>query len=483
MKKKLIIIILSVILTAGSATGIIIATRHKHEYTSKITQPTCTEKGYTTYTCECGDTYVGDYIDELNHDELVHQAQAPTCVDVGWEEYVTCERDGCNYSTYVEIPATGEHIWDDGEVTTLPTCTEKGVKTFTCTVCKTATYTEAVDELNHDDLVHQAQEPTCVDVGWEEYVTCEREGCDYSTYKEISATGVHTWDDGKITTEPTCTEKGVKTFTCTVCKTTTYTEEVPENGHDYEDVVTGPTCEEQGYTTHICYCGYRYIDTYVNISHKFVDREQCSSCGCDYYSEGLTYILSADSTSYIVIDIGSCQDTDLVIPAIYQKKPVVKIESRAFSGGSNIERVLIPNSVTFIGSAAFAGCSSLVEMTLPFAGEKAGVTGSDTYQYPFGYIFGTTRYDGSMGARQAYRGSNISEFTYSYYYIPTSLKKVTINGSYILSGAFSFTNLTNVVIGDNVTSIGDNAFAYCSALSSIVICFPKLQCINKHRDT
>ena len=107
MKKKLIIIILSVILAAGSATGIIIATRHRHEYNSQITQPTCTEKGYTTYTCECGDTYVDDYIDELNHDELVHQAQEPTCDDIGWEEYVTCKREGCNYSTYVEIPATG----------------------------------------------------------------------------------------------------------------------------------------------------------------------------------------------------------------------------------------------------------------------------------------------------------------------------------------------------------------------------------------
>ena len=96
-------------------------------------------------------------------------------------------------------------------MTTEPTCTEKGVKTFTCTVCKT-TKTE-----------------------------------------EIAATGVHTWDEGKVTTEPTCTEAGVKTYTCTVCKETK-TEAIAALGHTWDDgkVTTEPTCTKAGVKTYTC---------------------------------------------------------------------------------------------------------------------------------------------------------------------------------------------------------------------------------------
>ncbi len=83
-----------------------------------------------------------------------------------------------------------EHAWDAGEITTEPTCTEKGVKTFTCSVCE-ATKTS-----------------------------------------DVRANG-HTWDAGEITTEPTCTEKGAKTFTCTVCEATKE-EEVDALGHDWD---------------------------------------------------------------------------------------------------------------------------------------------------------------------------------------------------------------------------------------------------------
>ena len=74
----------------------------------------------------------------------------------------------------------------------------------------------------------------------------------------------HTWNDGVITTEPTCTVAGVKTFTCTKCGETK-TEAVEALGHDYQDVVTAPACETQGFTTHTCSrCGDHYVDTYVD---------------------------------------------------------------------------------------------------------------------------------------------------------------------------------------------------------------------------
>ena len=80
-----------------------------------------------------------------------------------------------------------------------------------------------------------------------------------------SKTCQHVWDNGKVTKEPTETETGIKTYTCTLCGETK-TETIPKLAHEhsYKDVVTAPTCTEKGYTTHTCACGDSYVDTYVN---------------------------------------------------------------------------------------------------------------------------------------------------------------------------------------------------------------------------
>ena len=136
---------------------------------------------------------------------------------------------------------------------------------------------------------------------------------------------------------------------------------------------------------------------------------------------------------------------------------------------SSLTRVVIGNGVTSINSGAFDGCSSLEEITLPFIGAKAGVTASNTYQYPLGYIFGTSSYTGSTATTQYYYGSSTSSLTSSTYYIPSSLKTVTVIGGNILRGAFyNCSNLTSVVIGENVTGIGSDAFYGCSGLDSII---------------
>ena len=135
-----------------------------------------------------------------------------------------------------------------------------------------------------------------------------------------------------------------------------------------------------------------------------------------------------------------------------------------------VTEIIVPNYVNSISSGAFSGCTSLTSITLPFIGAKAGVTSRDTYQYPFGYIFGTSSYTGSYSATQYYYGSSTSSTTYDYYYIPSSLKSVTISGGNILFGAFrNCSSLTSVVIPDSVTSIGEYAFYNCDSLTSITI--------------
>ena len=149
---------------------------------------------------------------------------------------------------------------------------------------------------------------------------------------------------------------------------------------------------------------------------------------------------------------------------------VVSIGDYAFYGCSGLTSVTIPGSVTSIGNSAFSGCSGLTAISLPFVGDKPH-TASDLYQYPFGYIFGTSSYTGGTATTQYYYGNSTSSTTYTTYYIPSTLKSVTITGSsYIPYGAFyDCSGLMSVTIPDGVTSIGRSAFSDCSGLTSVTI--------------
>ena len=145
-----------------------------------------------------------------------------------------------------------ENHWDDGKITTTPTCTKTGVKQYTCTICS-ETKTEEIAALGHDYSSDWTIDTAaaCETVGSKSH-HCTR--CDSKIdVTEIPASG-HSWNDGSITTEPTCTDEGVKTFTCNACGKTR-TEAVAALGHNYSSdwtIDTAAACETVGSKSHHC---------------------------------------------------------------------------------------------------------------------------------------------------------------------------------------------------------------------------------------
>ena len=176
----------------------------------------------------------------------VDVAEVPaTCTEPGTTAGTKCDVCGTILSGVEEIPAKG-HQWDEGKVTTEPTCTAEGEKTFTCTDCKT-TKTEAIDPKGHTPVDVAAKDATCTEKGNTAGTKCSVCDTILSGVEEIPAKG-HQWNDGEITTAPTCTEKGVKTYTCSVCDETK-TEAIDATGHTPVDVAAkDATCTEKGNT-------------------------------------------------------------------------------------------------------------------------------------------------------------------------------------------------------------------------------------------
>ena len=191
-----------------------------------------------------------------------HENTVPaTCGEAGRTETI-CDNCGEVVSTK-EIPATGAHTWDNGTVTTEPTETTPGVRTFTCAVCG-QTRTETIPATGaHDYQFTKTVAPTCTTDGYDLY-TCS--GCGATEKRNSKPALGHKWDSGTVTTEPTETTPGVRTYTCTVCGEVK-TEVIPATGahtHKWDagKVTTEPTATTPGVRTYTCtICGATRTET------------------------------------------------------------------------------------------------------------------------------------------------------------------------------------------------------------------------------
>ena len=233
--------------------------------------------------------------------------------------------------------------------------------------------------------------------------------CEESETKTIAATGVHAFGEWQTVTEATC-QPGERKHTCKICQQV-QTESVNPNG-----------------------------------AHNYVNGA-CAYCGEKKPTEGLIYSDLGDS--YYVLSIGTATDTDIVIPSIYEGKPVVGIVNEAFVDCETLTSIFIPSSVTYIGHDAFSGCVGLIT-------EENGV------YYVDKWVVGAE--DGITSAVLRTDTVGVVDYAFADQWL---LEIVTLPFGMVTIGAGAFEDcgkLTSLTIPDSVTTVGVRAFFGCEAL-------------------
>ena len=294
---------------AGNRSGIYTVTledAHAHQYTAKVTPPTCTTGGYTEYTCtECGDSYIGDKTAALGHDYR-STTSSVSCTTGGTIRF-TCSRCG---DTYIEdIPATG-HSYQSKTVS--PTCTAGGYTRHTCIRCGDSYTTNQTSALGHSYAVSSERDPTCTS-GSVTIFRCSRCGDTYSD-EDSDALG-HSYDADVV--DPTCTAGGYTAFSCRRCGYSYTGNSTAALGHSYKAATTPSSCTAEGYTTYKCTrCGASYTDSPTQATgHSYVAEivpstctergytvYTCSKCGDSYRTNetqplGHAYVISTEGAT------------------------------------------------------------------------------------------------------------------------------------------------------------------------------------------
>ena len=313
-----------------------------HEPTVVPTTPaTCTQPGVGQEVCALCGMVLNESVSipALGHDLVQHDGQAPTCNTGGWAAYETCSR--CDYTTYAALPPTGNHTpgaaarenevaatcehggsYDEvirctvcqAVISSTPkttptaahrygawtaeqaaTCNATGVKGYyQCSVCQKyfdANQNEITDLTIQKDAGNHVgpmrtdnrKAATCSAEGYTGDTVCTACGNTVARGTTIGKTA-HQWNGGTVTTQPTCTAAGVKTYKCNNC-TATKTEPVAALGHAWGGwvVTKQPTCTQEGQQTRTCTRDGSHKETQPIAKRPHTDNGSgyCKDCGAD----------------------------------------------------------------------------------------------------------------------------------------------------------------------------------------------------------
>lgn len=386
-------------------------TKTKHTYEKVVTKPTYEEKGYTTYSCkDCEYSYRGDEKDVLKHNystQLTYDEHTHwyPCIDKGYEHLKKDEKS----HTYKEV-------------VTKPTYEEKGYTTYTCSVCGYSYKGNEKDALKHN------------------YST-------QLTYDE------HThWYP--------CTDAGYEQL------------KKDEKPHTFESIVTPSTYEEKGYTTHTCLaCGYSYVDNETEllrhtITYNLNGGTNSSSNPSSFTVEDEFYLRSATKEGYaflgwvdkngnIVTEIKKGTNYDIELTAQWSSY-LFEISNNVLTGFDKTvmaPEIRIPSGVTKIGTSAFEGSEYLYAITIP-----SSVTSMETDAFEDCYNLSYVFYEGTLE-----QWCNIS-----FGYI-TATPMFYGEHFFMLDQNNEWYEVTDIVIPNSVTSIGNYQFSDFDCLESVTI--------------
>ena len=397
-------------LTAGK---VLPKTEHTWDAGKITTAATCSGKEIKTYTCTgCNATRTEEIPSTCHQHTELRNVKAATCADEGYTGDTYCKDCNTKLTSGKVLPKT-DHTWDSGKVTQNATCTAKGIKTFTCTVCK-STRMEEISETGHVNKITKfAKEASCKSEGYTGDVYCQ--DCDILIEEgKIIPKTEHIWNDGEITTSSTCTTEGTKTYTCTSCGTTK-TEAIAATGHGATEIRNkkDASVTSEGYTG----------DTYCTIcNQKISSGNTIAKLTPQTATPGKTLKDKSTNGVYKVLPDGvSVEFTKPVYKKASVRIPdtinvngitckVTEISANAFKNNKSLKSVTIGRNVTVIGTNAFYGCKKLSKIS---------------------------------------GGNGIVKIGHRAFANCSSLSKITIPGS--------------------VTSIGKQAFCNCKKLRSITI--------------
>lgn len=462
----------------------IAATGHQHTEIRDEKEATCTETGYTgdTYCKDCGTKLSsGEVISKKAHDYEVKDRQKPTCTTDGYvlsvckacgdekqevlpatghqhteirnKKEATCKAEGYTGDMYCKdcgeklsdgktIAKTTEHTWDAGKVTKAATCTEKGVKTYTCTVCG-ATKTEEIAATGHQHTeVRNKVEATCTKEGYSGDVYCTDCGTKLSSGTEI-ARKAHEYEE-RERNEANCNRNGYILFVCKVCGDEKR-EVLPKTDHQHTEIrnKVEATCTDEGYTgdTYCTDCGEKLSDGkkipatgHIHIGYLGKKEATCENDGYtgDAYCKdcGITLKIGKNIPA-----LGHTWEKKSVIAPTYTKKGTITYICK---------RCKEKKAVT------------TKKLAYPKVGTRYTVSGS-TYKVT------------KAGAEvMVYKTSKAARSVT----IPATIKAKGITYKVTSIGAKAFNSnkkLKKVTIGANIAKISNNAFYKCRSLKTVII--------------